>query len=207
MQIDFTKLKIVCISLLSSKERRDNFKKMAERLQFTNWSFYDGIVSQDHIFGCAQSQINVLNDNLNDEPILITEDDIQESQFYNSIINLSDSLNTDAIYVGYSNWAAHPLRAQMSLLSAPSHVQKIENVYKITNVTSAHAIIYITKRYKQACSEGAKNYLSDPNGNKHCDVFYAKLQNNFNVYATPQHYFYQNCPRNKMWTDTPIELP
>lgn len=205
MQIDLQNIKIVCISLKKSAERRKNFKQLAERLNFKNWSFYDGVETGDHIEGCALSQINVLNDNLNDEPVLILEDDVQESQYYNSIIKVKP--DTDAIYLGYSNWATDPFRAQMSLLSSPASALKDEIHYKIKNVTSAHAILYISKKYKEACATEAKKYLYDANGNRHCDVVYAKLQNNFNVYATAQHYFYQNCPRNKMWTETPIELP
>jgi hypothetical protein len=205
MLIDFENLKIVCISLKSSDERRSNFKQMANRLNFKNWSFYDGIVSSDHIEGCAMSQINVLKENMDDNPVLIVEDDIQETEFYKNTIDLSDITDMDALYLGYSNWAAHPIRAQMSLLSGPSTFVKIKEYYKITNVTSAHAIIYISKKYKQACADGALNYLTDPTGNRHCDVVYAKLQNEYNVFATPKHFFYQNCPRNKVWTNTPIE--
>jgi hypothetical protein len=203
MQIDFQNLKIICISLKSSIERRNNFEQMANRLNFKNWFFYDGVETGDPIEGCALSQINVLNDNLNDDPILIVEDDIHESEYYTQNITLPP--NIDALYLGYSNWAADPMRAQMSLLSGPSTFVKIKEYYKITNVTSAHAIIYISKKYKQACVDEALKYLTDPTGNRHCDVVYAKLQNEYNVFANPKHFFYQNCPRNKVWTNTPIE--
>jgi len=204
MQIDLTKTKIVCISLKNSTERRNNFIKLAEQLNFKNWSFYDGVETGDHIEGCALSQINVLNDNLNDESILIMEDDVCNSQYYQNIVDVP--ADSHAIYFGYSNWAADPIRAKMSMLE-PASVTKKDNFYQIKNVTSAHAILYISKKYKEACATEAKKYLYDPLGNRHCDVVYAKLQNKFNVYATPQPYFYQNCPRNKMWTETPIELP
>jgi hypothetical protein len=202
MQIDFQNLKIICISLKSSIERRNNFEQMANRLNFKNWFFYDGVETGDPIEGCALSQINVLNDNLNDDPILIVEDDIHESEYYTQNITLPP--NIDALYLGYSNWAVDPMRAQMSLLSGPSTFVKIKEYYKITNVTSAHAIIYISKKYKQACADEALKYLTAP-GNRHCDVVYAKLQNEYNVFANPKHFFYQNCPRNKVWTNTPIE--
>lgn len=205
MQIDLQNTKIICISLKKSTERRNNFKQLAKRLNFKNWFFYDGIETDNPVEGCALSQINVLNDNLNDDPVLIVEDDIHESEYY--IKNITLPSNVDALYLGYSNWAADPLRAQMSLLDGPASVIKENSLYKIKHVTSAHAILYISKKYKEMCANEAKKYLYDDNGNRHCDVVYAKLQNNFNVYATPQHFFYQNCPKNKMWTDTPIELP
>lgn len=205
MQINLQNIKIVCISLKKSTERRDNFKELAERLHFKNWSFYDGIETGDHIEGCALSQINVLNKNLNNEPLLILEDDVRESQYYNSSITVNP--DSDAIYLGYSNWAADPYRAKMSMLDCAASATKKGDLYQIKNVTSAHAILYISKKYKEACATEAKKYLYDTSGNRHCDVVYAKLQNNFNVYATAQHYFYQNCPRNKMWTETPIKLP
>jgi len=203
MQIDLQNTKIVCISLKSSTERRNNFIKLAEQLNFKNWSFYDGVETGDHVEGCALSQINVLNDNLNNEPLLIVEDDIQKSEHYNQYIDIP--LNADALYLGYSNWTADPIRAKMSMLDFPASVTKHENLYQIKNITSAHAIIYFSKKYKETCAHEAKNYLINMSGNRHCDVVYAKLQNIFNVYATPKHFFYQNCPRNKMWTNTPIE--
>lgn len=205
MQVDITKTKIVCISLKNATQKRNNFKNLAERLNFKNWSFYDGVETGDHVEGCALSQINVLNDNLNDEPILIMEDDVCESQYYKHFISLTS--DADAMYLGYSNWAADPYRAKMSMLDCAASATKKGDLYQIKNVTSAHAILYISKKYKEACATEAKKYLYDANGNRHCDVVYAKLQNNFYVYATPQPYFYQNCPRNKMWTETPIELP
>lgn len=205
MKIDLQNIKIVCISLKKSIDRRIKFKELAERLNFKNWSFYDGIETGDPIEGCALSQINVLQDNLNDEPLFIVEDDIHESQYYKSNLFLPTII--DALYLGYSNWSADPIRAQMSLLSGPASVEKNGDYYKIKNVTSAHAILYISKIYKETCANEAKKYLNDVSGNRHCDVIYAKLQNIFNVYATPQHYFYQNCPRNKIWTETPIKVP
>lgn len=205
MQIDLQNTKIVCISLKKSIERRNNFKELAERLNFKNWCFYDGVETGDHIEGCALSQINVLNDNLNNDPILILEDDVCDSQYYKNIVDVP--ADCDAIYFGYSNWAADPIRAKMSMLDSPASATKKNNFYQIKNVTSAHAILYISKKYKEACAIEAKKYLYELSGNRHCDVVYAKLQNKFNVYATPQPYFYQNCPRNKMWTETSIELP
>lgn len=205
MQINLQNTKIICISLKKSIERRHNFEELAKRLNFKNWFFYDGVETGDPIEGCALSQINVLNDNLNDDPILIVEDDIHESEYYTQNITLPP--NIDALYLGYSNWAADPMRAQMSLLDSPASAIKENMFYKIKHVTSAHAILYISKKYKEMCAIEAKKYLYDNQGNRHCDVIYARLQNNFNVYATPQHFFYQNCPKNKIWTNTPIELP
>lgn len=205
MKIDFKNLKIICISLPSAVEKRKKIEAMAKRLQFNNWCFYDAAQYNDAVLGCAKSHINVLNNNLTDQPLLIIEDDVQETKFYSKNIEISDDLKLDALYVGYSTWATNPLRAKMSTLDNASSLKKINDLYKITNVTSAHSIIYFSEKYKKTCAENMETFLNDPKGNKHCDVVCAKLQNIFNVFATPKHFFYQDCPRNKVWTDNSIE--
>jgi len=205
MKIDFQSLKTICISLPSAVERREKFKDMAERLKFS-WSFYNGIQSTDYVYGCSKSHVNVLHEILdNDEPIFIAEDDIQETEFYSRIIEIPDDLKIDALYVGYSNWAAHPLRARMSTLNCASSVKKIGNFYRISNITSTHAIIYFSKEYKKACMLHITNHLNNMAGNRICDVAIARIQGIFNVFATPKHFFYQNCSKNKIWTNSSIE--
>lgn len=205
MKIDLKNIKKICISLPSETERRNRFSKLMETLEYKNWDYFDAIKTNNPVEGCALSQIQVLKNNLNEEPILILEDDVNSTQWYTDTISIVDALNPDAIYLGYSWWAWDAARAQMSSLPSPTKVTKTEDsFYKIVNMTSAHAILYITKKYKEACANAAEEYLQDPNGIKHCDVPYALLQNKYNVYATPKHYFYQQCPRNEYWTNNPI---
>jgi GR25 family glycosyltransferase involved in LPS biosynthesis len=205
MKIDLKNIKKICISLSSEIEKRTRFSKLMNTLEYKNWEYFDAIKTNDPIEGCALSQIEVLRKNLNDEPILILEDDVNSTEWCQNELTILDSLNTDAIYLGYSWWAWDASRASMSTLPAKTKVIKTEdNFYKISNMTSAHAIVYITEQYKSACADAAEEYLKNPNGIKHCDVPYALLQNNYNVYATPKHYFYQQCPRNEYWTNMSI---
>lgn len=204
MKIDLTTIKKVCISLQSSQQRRENFINVMNKLGYINWTFFDGITNSNPVIGCALSQIAVLRSNLDDEPLLIFEDDIKDSQWHTQILEIPDKIKADAIYIGYSSWPCDVNRAHMSNLDNCCSFERIENFYKIKNMTSAHAIIYLTKEYKESCANEAEKYLSDLNGIKHCDVVYAKLQHKYNVFATPKHYFYQNCPHNKFWTEYSI---
>lgn len=203
MEIDLRKTKTVCISMKKAEQRRQNVTNLLNTLGYERWSFYDGIVGKDAIEGCALSHIDVLSSHDFKEPLLLVEDDIVDSSFYNPIISCPD--DTDAFYVGYSWWAWTEERASQSTLPHMTQAKYENSVYRISCMLSTHAILYINGDYAKAAIKAMKDYLLDQNGNRHCDVAVAKIQQNYKVYAPGKHLFFQMCPQNTFWTNRGID--
>ena len=202
MQIDLRKTKTICISMKRSSLRRENMNRLFRELEYERWSFFDGVEAQDPVEGCALSHIGVLDSHDFSEPLLVLEDDVQTTSAYTDIVVCPS--NTDALYLGYSWWAWDKERAKQSTIPAPTSIEKMGDLYKISKMTSAHAVLYVSKEYGIAARDSMKAYLEYPFGNKHCDVALAMLQDKYNVFATPKHYFFQVCERNTFWTNKSI---
>ena len=202
MQIDLRKIRCQCISMKKSTSRRENIARLMKRLEFDRWDFFDGVEDEDHVLGCAKSHISALTKHDFREPLLLLEDDVDITPDYTNTFSVPD--NTDALYLGYSWWAWDKERASMSKLDNETVIEKEENYYRVSNMTSTHAILYLTKSYADSVVNAIENYLVDESGNRHCDVAIAKMQKNHNVIAAPKHYFFQMCPRNTYWTNRSI---
>lgn len=202
MKVDLRKIKTVCISMQKSTNRRDGIKRLLDDLRYERWTFFDGIESKDSVEGCALSHIGVLSSHDFSEPLLVLEDDVQTTDAYSNEISVPDG--TDALYLGYSWWAWDGERARQSLMPSATSISKQGDLYRIKRMTSAHAVLYLTKKYGEAARDSMKSYLENPLGNRHCDVALAMLQEQYNVLATPKHYFFQVCERNTFWTNKSI---
>jgi GR25 family glycosyltransferase involved in LPS biosynthesis len=202
MLIDLRKTKTVCLSVKDASERRSKFTTLMDNLKFTNWSFYDAYKGKDIAEGCATSQMQILKSHNFSEPLLILEDDVNVTENYIPEIDIDDSI--DALYLGYSAWAWDTNRANMSTLTQSTEAVFDKNYYKIKRMLSTHAILYISKHYAEKAIDSMYKHLHDLNGNRHCDVALAKLQETENVYATPKSFFYQDCKHNTIWTKVNI---
>lgn len=120
-----------------------------------------------------------------DEPILVLEDDVEMI----NTMGFSIPINTDAIYLGLSKCASHPTEnynVYYAQFEAYSDTQ-----VKVINMLSAHAILYVSKKYKEAvihtlegCIKSLDRYISD--------MEVSKIQKNYNVYANKIPTFYQS---------------
>lgn len=185
-----------------SINRRNGIKRLLDGLGYERWSFFDGIESKDTVEGCALSHIGVLSSHDFSEPLLVLEDDVQITNFYSNEVNIPD--DTDALYLGYSWWAWDTERAKQSCMPSATSITKQGDFYRIMRMTSAHAVLYLSKEYAMTARDSMKTYLQNSSGNRHCDVALAMLQENYNVLATPKHYFFQVCERNTFWTNKSI---
>jgi len=125
--------------------------------------------------------ISILEENMNDTPVIILEDDVKWTGLYTVEI----PLNTDAIYLGLSQCGGSKTEnkdAGPSIINLYSQTQ-----VKIVNMLATHAILYISKRYKQAVVNELKSHLDWCS-----DVVISKIQNNFTVLAQKIPFFYQS---------------
>lgn len=136
----------------------------------------------------VQATINVLQNYLNDEPIILLEDDIEPFLQLNSDSEIDFPEDTDAFYIGFSKSGGHKT---LNSHDGFSHVQKISDKYiRILNMLSAHAILYKSKIYKERVILEMKKILKTPK--YYNDVIIARLHSEYKIYGYYYPFFYQS---------------
>jgi hypothetical protein len=131
--------------------------------------------------------IDILKDNL-DNPVLILEDDIE----WTGLIDIEFEPHVDAIYLGLSKSGGHPtnnIHLGDSIFQPWSETQ-----VKVINMLSGHAILYNSRKYKEAVIDILSNNLNEL---YHSDVLYSRLQPKYNILANKKPIFYQSSKFNK----------
>ena len=204
MRIDLREIPVVWINLDSATE---NAKAMQDRLDkhgFKNTHRKSArvipappgtIPSNAHYVGCAQSHIDILDDQNYGCPLLILEDDAEFSNVFNPIIDIPD--DSDGIYLGVSSG------------NIGYQTKQYNDAYmRIGGILATHAILYITEKYRNSMSVMAKYCINDLK--KPWDMGASSLQFQSRVYTPNLPFFYQSDNRqsaNKWqhFTDNKLE--
>jgi hypothetical protein len=123
-----------------------------------------------------------------DEPVLLLEDDVAYTD--HCLVDIPD--DADAFYLGLSESGAaestHPFR-ECDL--CPSQFESISSLHtiQIKNMLSAHAVLYLTRRYKEAVIHAMNRALEHNWTN---DISLARLQSHFCIYGSKIPVFYQS---------------
>jgi hypothetical protein len=146
----------------------------------------------------VKATTDILNQYMNDEPILILEDDIEMYRHLDSTTDIELPENTDAFYLGFSKDGGSKI---INSHEGPSIVGKISATHiKIFNMLSAHAILYKSKRYKERVVD-ALNEIVDKKG-YYNDVVLSRLHSNYNIYGYYYPFFYQSVKYdNSIWVE------
>jgi len=149
-----------------------------------------------HYRGCAQSHIDILDNEENGMPLLILEDDAKITDEFNPIIEVPD--NTDAVYLGTSHGDGNYFAVDIG-----------GGFARIGKIFATHAILYLTDSYRKAVSETAKKFVYEHN--TPFDLGCAMLQTKNFVVAPHKPYFYQADERDSAnkWenlTKTPLKI-
>lgn len=116
-----------------------------------------------------------------DEEILVVEDDIG----WSGIDTIDDIEHADAIYFGYSRHGGHP--SENIHYGASQFEPYSQSMVRVKNILTAHAILFKTRRYKQAIIDSFTQEL-----NYYNDVKMSRLQPHFLVYAPKSPIFFQS---------------
>ena len=117
-----------------------------------------------------------------DEPLLILEDDVK----FTGIDTFDYVEDADAIYFGLSKSAGHPLENRDEGWSQFTYFSNTQ--VKVKNMLATHAILYISKKYKQ---EVISTFVKHMGSKYYNDVLLSRLQPQFNVLANTKPSFYQ----------------
>ena len=146
--MDLTKIKTyyICLDEGKYKKRKKYVEALLEKtLGFVNIIHYkpEGL---GECIDLKKAALNILSENMNDEPILIVEDDIfPYSNPAVTSIEIPD--NSDCMYLGFHKFGIHP--TDNKLYKPLTAISYNETQYRIYNTMSSHSILYITKKFKR----------------------------------------------------------
>jgi hypothetical protein len=181
-------LKIVFVSPDHNEkyqERTRHMKSMLASIGYTDVTHYKS--STERYPRClSEATIDILEQNM-DTPVLIIEDDVE----FTGVEMFDFVENADAIYFGLSKSAGHPTENRDLGHSMFMHYSDTQ--VRVINMLTTHAILYISRQYKQAVIDVLKTHLF---GVFYNDVLISRLQPNYLVLANKKPSFYQSARFN-----------
>ena len=164
------------------RERKEHMVRLLTDIGIKQFSHYKS--STEKYPKCLISaMINVLNMNMNDEPILMLEDDVE----FTGIKNIDIPSDCDALYLGISKSGGSKT---INSHDGPSiFLPYNKTQVKVVNMLSHHAVLYVTKKYKKAVVEELEKYIDQV---YHSDVVISRLHEKYNIYANRIPLFYQS---------------
>ena len=128
--------------------------------------------------------IDILQNNL-DKPFLLLEDDVA----WTGVETIEIPEDADAVYLGIS-YSGGDKEKDTHIPGLSSEIKPYSsNQCRVFNMLSAHAILYISRRYKEAVIREMEK-IKDIVYNS--DVMMSRIQRNYNVYANNMPVFYQD---------------
>jgi len=176
--------------LINLDDSKDRFESSTKILNSINQPFerFSAIRHKVGVIGCGLSHLELLK-NISIET-LILEDDIALTQNSLNLNNIPQS--ADAVYLGVSKYGyvrKIPHGVEGSVLVS----QFDENYKRVYNMCSTHAILYLSKRYIDACKITIINCL---NSGVPFDLGLASIHRHFTVLTPNDPMFYQeNQPK------------
>jgi len=186
-------VKVYCLTVPWMHERINRIQSMMDSLGI-KITFIYGEKTIPYSKGLAECHIKALEDS-KDSPCLIFEDDVVLSNYYsiNQVTNFSIELPlwADALYVGTSVFGRIKGNTHIYGLVSSDYADNLVRVY---NKLSMHAVIHLSTEYKKACIEQFKKYISNPVGG--CDDIIADNMKYHNCFSLKKCIFYQDDGHN-----------
>ena len=200
MKINLLDIPVYFINLDRDTDKRAYLEKTLKEVGFKNINRIDAIKGNPGIVGLSKSQNLALNQI--PAPFIVLEDDCDIKHFVAEIEVPDDA---DAVYLGNSPWGR--VDGYHGLMLRATKVENYPEMYRIYNMLSSHAILYLTDDYVGMCRRTTK-YCSDVS-QVPMDVPFAEIQKYFNVYAFNKPHFVQKRYAGAMsnapaWTDKNI---
>lgn len=181
--LDLRKLPTKLINLDSHTDR---LTKVSNRLSELGITFdrFSAISHERGIVGCGQSHLEVIS-NIKPET-LVLEDDVVPTEWFRPVVEIPDE--ADALYLGNSIWGYHERSWPKSSIRNIQVTPHSENLVRVHNMCSTHAIIYMKQTYIDAVVEMTERCLANDTP---FDLGLAKLHSSFTIFASSMPMFYQ----------------
>jgi hypothetical protein len=169
------------------RERKEHMFKLLTTIGFKNIEHHKS--GSEQYPTCLVHATNaVLTKYLDDNPVLVIEDDVELYEPISSDFKIEFPENTDAFYLGFSKWGGHPTKNIYGDFAETTLVN--DTFIRIQNMLSTHAIVYITKRFKQAVIDTLTVIQDIPKYNT--DVAISRIQSSYFVYGLKYPIFFQS---------------
>uniref|UniRef100_A0A6C0IIH0 Glycosyltransferase n=1 Tax=viral metagenome TaxID=1070528 RepID=A0A6C0IIH0_9ZZZZ len=165
------------------KKRKQHMQTLLKRIGFKDIVHFKSS-SVNYPLCLTLATIEILKKYM-DEPILLLEDDIE----FTGVDNFDYVEDADAIYFGIGKSGGHP-KENIHRGNA-IFINYSPNQVKVHNMLTAHAILYISRRYKSAVIQRLQENINTFN-----DVVISRVQPHFKVLANKIPSFYQSSKFN-----------
>lgn len=191
MLIDLQK----CPAIWIGGAKLDRMTKMKTLCQKLNYNdiFIQATLSNKPSYGNRKSSEHALSVALKyEQPTIIFEDDANVTEHYSQIIDVPD--DADGVWLGTSVMGLVDVWYSLSLhdkifIKTPTKLGEYKDFYKIENMLSAHAVLFVSRRYKQEMYNYLKYCVNDVTAP---DVVFAATMKYFNIYACKRPMFFQD---------------
>lgn len=188
MQIDLRACETLVINLPKDVERREHMTALCERLGL-DYRFVQGIRCNPGRIGCGLSHIRALATATPGRPLLILEDDVAVEDDFDPLVSMPD--DADALYVGTSNYGSVDVGHLAAFTNMVAAEPAAGGVQRVFNMVGAHAVLYLTARYKAAATAAMVDVMA--RFDLPPDQGLAAIQPHFNIYALARPAFYQSA--------------
>lgn len=189
-------------------ERKEKLLNTFSSLNIKN-EFVEPFIFNDLAYACKISHQRAIKRALDfDSPVLVLEDDVSPTANYVDIFDVPD--DADALYLGtcvyglVPDWKYRPISHYPIWLGQPEKLGIYKNLYRIHNMLTTHAIMYISNRYKQYCFNIIEYCVLE---NLPVDVLFADIMKKFNVYAVDTPVFFQDSEKDNYDAFEKTQIP
>lgn len=183
MKINLLNIPVYFINMNKDKDKKNYLESVLNDLGFKNINRIAAIQDKESgRRGLSKSQLIALTKIK--PPFIILEDDC-DTKYFTKEIEVPD--NADAVYLGNSQWGY--MQGQTGFYLKYKPAENFGGVYRIYNMLSSHAILYLSEEYTNMCIRTTKYCAEEYN--MPMDVPFAMIQRFFNVYALDKPIFIQ----------------
>jgi len=195
VEIDLRTISVHWATIEKNVDRHEKMQLMFELLKFTNTHQINGPLADPYTAGIAATHIDGIS---NDLPLLMMEDDAQETIHFKPILDVPD--DCDALYLGTSWFGMVRGASQYQGCISSSYS---EHYVKPYNMLGIHSVLYLSQKYRDHVVNLLTEFKDNP-GSAGCDECIATHMKNYNVLAVKNPYFYQNDGHSNEETLRPL---
>lgn len=184
--IDLRACQTLAISLQDAAARRASLHAIADRYGL-RLSVLDSVRCTPGWIGCGLGHMAALRAWDVQSPLLVLEDDVAVEAPFEPLIEVP--ADADAVYVGVSLFGGVESFGFDGIDNTLALEPAGPGLFRAHNMLSAHAIVHISRRWREAALEVITDCLC-ARGWAH-DRGLASIQSDFNVYAVERPIFYQ----------------
>lgn len=190
MKINLLDIPVFYINMSKDRHKREHIEKQLSELGFKNVTRINAVEDkQNGRVGLSKSQLMALSQVT--APFIVLEDDADPKHF-KAIIEVPD--DADAVYLGNSQWGL--MQSHTGFYLKYKKVNGYKDIYRIYNMLSSHAILYLNQDYVKTCQRTTK-YCAEEYPMP-MDVPFAMIQRFYNIYTLDKPMFIQKDYEEKM---------